>query len=163
MEVYHQQLGVNHQEFESYHQTLGGVRGLAQLNPQNAGHSVVPSCSGHEPVCSTVPIMRLSRAGRPGWMLDPMFLLLVELPPYSHHANPISILTQPHMKLMEKNHSGFLLLPAHLATPAACPKLGDLNPLHALPALWNKHANGMAEPPLRILIYQKCQRIKTHW
>jgi hypothetical protein len=54
-------------------------------------------------------------------------------------------------------------LPAHLATPAACPKLGDLNPLHALPALWNKHANGMAEPPLRILIYQKCQRIKTHW
>lgn len=70
--------------------------------------------------------------------MDPMFLLLVELPPYSHHAHPISILTQPHMKVMEKNaqcHSGSLLLPAHLATPAACPKLGDLNPLHALPAL----------------------------
>jgi len=60
--------------------------------------------------------------------------------PYSHHAHPISILTQPHMKLMEKNekngHSGSKNSCLHTwKAPAACPKLGDLNPLYALPAL----------------------------
>ena len=90
-EVYHRQLRLDHQEFEVYHQTRGrtiknfgvyhptfvAVQGLVLQIPES-------SHSGHEPICSTITIMRLSRytgvLAIDVGPTDPLFLLLSELP-----------------------------------------------------------------------------------